>query len=379
METLNEPISGNSKLSSALPVVMSGSQTFMQTLEAVSKQASDRFYVQTMTFEGDSAGQQLIGLMLASRVKHKVLVIDSYSDVVLNDRFVQVPPGLLDRELQNEKKATQQLLKHAIAHGIHVYKTSPMGFLNHRYPFRNHKKCVVVDHHLFTGGINFSDHNFAWHDMMIRVPSKVLSDAAAEDILANAEGIQTSGVIQDGKTTLLYLNRKSSAEYRYVMDWICSAKQHIQVYSPYVSDPLVSVLRSISHNVEISFFVPAVNNKDLFRQYMRRKCSEGWFSLYEIPQQMSHLKAICMDDEQLLFGSSNFDFISYLFEDEISVISSETEVLEAFRSQIRDPFLKTAQKVTHAVHNSISSHIPDLIWSLLRYIDSKPSSIYLRS
>jgi cardiolipin synthase len=379
METLNEHIPGFSNLSNSLPVVMSGSQAFMHTLESVSKQATDRFYVQTMTFEGDSAGQQLIGLMLASRVKHKVLVIDSYSDVVMNDRFIQVPPGLLDRGLQHEKKATQQLLNQAISNGIHVYKTSPMGFLNHRYPFRNHKKCVVVDHHLFTGGINFSDHNFAWHDMMVRVPSKVLSDAASEDILANAEGIQTSGMIQEGKTTLCYLNRNSSAEYRYVMDWICSAKHHIQVYSPYVSDPLVSVLRSISHKVEISFFVPEVNNKDMFRQYMRRKSSEGWFSLYEIPQRMSHLKAICIDDEQLLFGSSNFDFISYLFEDEICVISSESEILEAFRSQIRDPFMKTSQKVPHAVHRSISSHIPDLIWSLLRYIDSKPSSIYLRS
>lgn len=49
---------------------------------------------------------------------------------------------------------------------------NPLGFLLWNYPPRNHKKIVVIDNTVYVGGLNFSDHNFSWHDMMVRFHSK---------------------------------------------------------------------------------------------------------------------------------------------------------------------------------------------------------------
>ena len=47
-----------------------------------------------------------------------------------------------------------------------------------KYPMRNHKKCVLIDHQIsYVGGINITDHNFGWKDLMIRQQDEQLASA----------------------------------------------------------------------------------------------------------------------------------------------------------------------------------------------------------
>jgi len=54
--------------------------------------------------------------------------------------------------------------------GVKIRYTNGYGATPRRLLSRNHKKLIVIDDRAaYVGGINFSEHNASWHDMMIRL------------------------------------------------------------------------------------------------------------------------------------------------------------------------------------------------------------------
>ena len=49
---------------------------------------------------------------------------------------------------------------------------------------------------------------------------------------------------------------------------------------------------------------------------------------------MSHMKAILVDDEKLIFGSSNYDLVSYYFEQEVVFMSEDKALIDEFRKKV---------------------------------------------
>jgi len=358
------------------PCILLGGDQFLEELEKKSTCASIRFLVQVMTFEGDSAGKKLIDLMVASPARNKLLVVDCYSDVVINDTLVHLPPGLFNKKIRSEHRETQRLLQYAQDCGIKVSRTNPIGAWYHRYPLRNHKKSILIDDFLCIGGINFSDHNFAWHDMMVLLNSPHFADIAARDIISNSEGRITSGIHQSNDETLVLLNRHGEAEYTELFSWIKQAHSSITIFSPYISEPFLSVLKSVSDAIAIKIVVPEKNNKSIFSDYLKRESHNGWFQYCEVPGLMSHLKALVIDDRELIFGSSNFDFISYLFEEEIVFRTTSEPMIREFKQVVHDPVLGSARQLVKPPYHRIKSYIPTILWKLLRVTDPKSHQLY---
>lgn len=358
------------------PRVLLGSSQFMDELTIRASSASERFLVQVMTFEGDCAGEKLIEVMINSPANEKVLVVDHYSDVVINDTFVHLPPGLFNKEIKLEHSQTGYLLKFAQENGIRVARTNPIGAFYSRYPLRNHKKSIVIDDTVFIGGINFSNHNFEWLDMMVCLESPQLSTIVAKDIIQNSIGESTSGIHHSEDTTIIFLNRLSSDEYLEVFGWLKSARKSVTVFSPYISEPFLSIIKSISDRISIKIVVPEQNNKGVLSEYLKRESHKGWFQYYETTGLMSHLKAILIDESELIFGSSNFDFISYLFEEEIVVKTSSTIIVEQFKELVYDPIINRSSQLQDPDYNVAKSYIPTMLWKLLRVTDPKTNQLY---
>ena len=134
--------------------------------------ASARQYVltQALSFEGDAVGLSMGELMLASKAPDRRVVIDSFTRHVVNDRLVWTPRNLLDRGLRAEVRETRNMIDRLRSGGVGVRFSGPAGRFLSRLPARNHKKLVAIDDRVaYVGGINFSDHNFLWHDLMLRV------------------------------------------------------------------------------------------------------------------------------------------------------------------------------------------------------------------
>jgi cardiolipin synthase len=132
--------------------------------------ARHEVFAQMLTFEADSAGRALADALLACRAPDRRLVVDSHSRHIVSDKLVCHPKHLLDRGLRREVRETRRTIAELRAAGVPVRYVNPLGPLLVRFPVRNHKKLAVVDGRAaYLGGINFSDHNFAWHDVMLRI------------------------------------------------------------------------------------------------------------------------------------------------------------------------------------------------------------------
>ena len=323
--------------------ILVDSGNFMSKLEQEVVKATKSVYVQAMSFEGDEAGKSLINLLLKSNAKDIRLCIDSYSKLVINDQFIYSLRYLKSAKFRETVRNTKQFIEDAKAKGIKIKYTNPLGFLFLKYPRRNHKKMVVIDgEKMFIGGINFSNHNFIWHDFMLYLDSKSLSDTIQTDFLKTWSGTNQTLKIEDGKSKLYFFDGyKSKYLYDEFFTHISGAKKNIQILSPYVSNPLLSFIKEkVSKDVTVDVITPSDNNKNIFKHLLVRELKHDYFNLLEYQKGMSHLKAIVIDGEKLIVGSSNFDFVSYYFEQEVVLVSTEHSILEEFKTKILNPDLE---------------------------------------
>lgn len=333
--------------------VLVGSKSFMLALEKSSSLAKNSLFVQAMTFEGDDAGEQLIDLMIKSPAKDKRLLIDSFSKVVISDNFVFGPKFLKDAAFRNEIRETKRLIQKAKEAGVKVRYTNPVGFLMSKYPLRNHKKMMIVDGEIsYLGGINFSDHNFSWYDMMIEIQDDLISNSLKLDFLATWEGKNQSKKIHKENGSLYFFNGIKSKElYEDFFQNINDAENEVVVISPYVSEPLLSRLKIVSNRgVSVKIISPSENNKGLFQDYLLSENRQGYFELLHYPG-MFHLKAILIDGRKLIFGSSNYDLVSYHFEQEVVVVSEYKDLIDKFINEVFMP-MKSASKQNRKVRKT---------------------------
>ncbi|MEP1094383.1 MAG: phosphatidylserine/phosphatidylglycerophosphate/cardiolipin synthase family protein [Cyclobacteriaceae bacterium] len=327
--------------------VLIGAQSFMDDFKKRASEAKESVYVQAMTFEGDAAGEQLIDILLKSPAKEKKLLVDNYSNAVINDSFIISPKYVKDKDFRLEISNTKFILEKARKNGIDVMFTNPLGFMMLRYPLRNHKKMVVVDGSTsYLGGINFSDHNFEWHDMMIAIENEDVGKSISRDFNKTWKGENQSLSEEFQDSTIYFFNGVKSADlYESLFRVIKSAKQTVEVISPYVSNPLLSVLEGASNNgVNVSIISPEKNNKGIFKNILLSELDKGYFKMFEYPG-MSHLKAILIDGETLLFGSSNYDIVSYYWEQEIVLESRDQSLVAMFKTEILDPAKEKAIEI----------------------------------
>jgi cardiolipin synthase len=320
--------------------VLVDSNAFKASFEELLAKASKSVHIQAMSFEGDSVGEWLIDTLIASGVPNIHLCLDSYSKFVINDHFIYSLHYLRNAKFRKEVKNTATILEKAKSNGIKVTFTNPLGFLFLKYPHRNHKKMVVIDGEVsFIGGLNFCEHNFAWHDMMIEMHSEDIATSLMNDFEHTVAENDQSLTEKHINTRLYYLDGyRSKKLYDKIFQNINEATQTIQVFSPYVSDPLLSYIRKNKpEHVKVDISSPGINNKNIFKSILSKELEKGYFNFYEYQGRMSHLKAILIDGRKLIAGSSNFDFISYYFEEEVVMVTENHGIVQDFIEKIAEP------------------------------------------
>ncbi len=232
--------------------------------------------------------------------------------------------------------------------GIRIKFTNPLGFTPRRILGRNHKKLIVLDQRVaYIGGINFSEHNAAWHDMMLRVEDPNAAEFLHEDFLATWSGRDQINRRQfDGLEFFTLDGRANRTAFQCVLDLIDGARQTIFVESPYITFPFYERLRLAGRRgVAVTMVTPEQNNWGFFRNYARLESARSQIDLRLYQGGMSHLKAMLIDDEYLIAGSSNFDYLSYRIHQEILAVFTDPQLISEFRERIMIPDLTNAGSV----------------------------------
>jgi cardiolipin synthase len=311
-----------------------------------------------MTFEGDAAGQAVAQAVRESPAEDRRVLVDDYSRVVVSDNFVLSPRYLLSRPFREEVQATRAMFRGLAAEGVGVRVTNPIAGRLARYGVRNHKKLIVADDVAYLGGINFSDHNFAWHDLMLRIEAPGPPGFLAEDFDATWASRSTLRHARFGGIALSALDGRTNKEgFRPLLDAIGAARERIEIVSPYLSFPFLGILaEAVRRGVAVDLLTPLPNNKPMVRHYLSDAARRAGFRITLLPE-MTHLKALLIDGRQLVLGSSNFDFPSYYSLEEYVATVEDPELIAAFRAEVLEPLR------AQAVHGA---HWRSPAWQVLR-------------
>src|SRR5438046_7009580 len=119
------------------------------------------------------------------------------------------------------------------AAGVAIKFTNPFGASPRKLLSRNHKKLIVIDESAaYIGGINFSEHNASWHDMMLRIEDEAVAGFLRQDFLATWDGRDRVAKGQFAGLDLFTVDgRTNRAAFQRVLDLIDGAQQSIFVES----------------------------------------------------------------------------------------------------------------------------------------------------
>lgn len=325
-------------------------------------EAREYAYIQTYSFEGDSVGTDLANALLAARAPNLKLLIDSYTRVNQSDRWIAAPRNLFDRALREEVRNTRRLVRTLRGAGVAVRFGRPFGFLGRNSLRRDHKKLILFDDRVaYLGGVNFSEHNFEWHDLMVRVEHREAASFLRGDFLRSWEGKSQaeSRSFPELELDLHVLSGRGNREaFDGLLARIDRAERSIQVISPYVGPPFTGRLAAAAdRGVEVHFVTPCHNNKAYLQKYLFAEAARSRFHVWLHPGPMIHMKCMLIDDSTLVTGSSNFDPMSYhgYLAEVVAVIRSPA-VVGAFRRRVLEPDLAASRRFEAAREGAARVH-----------------------
>ncbi|MHB9031120.1 MAG: phospholipase D-like domain-containing protein, partial [Candidatus Latescibacterota bacterium] len=245
-----------------------------------------------------------------------------------------VPGYVVSGDIRREYHATQRMMDAMRKSGVQLRITNRPGHFLRGLFHRNHKKMVVVDGNTaFLGGVNLSEHNFSWHDLMILLSGPVAVRLDHDFDTTWQGGECGSAPEPDGDSLFL----GSSQQLReWVASLIRNAQREIFVESPYIGGWVLNQLaEAASRGVPVSVIVPLNNNFPFFshlHEHYRRKYARTGLKLHRFRRNggMTHLKALLIDDTAVL-GSSNF---SMHFMEESALLSRNPGLVSELRTRV---------------------------------------------
>lgn len=349
-----------------------GSAAFWERARADIAGAREQVLVQAMTFEGDAAGQGVADAIAASKATDRRVLVDDYTRHVINDRFLSLSR---DPVLAAEARATWAMFDAMIAAGAGLRLTNPVGRNPLRYATRNHKKLLVIDDVAWIGGVNFSDHNFAWHDMMVRIAHPAVAQWGCAEFDRDWSGqTATSSATVAGVDFLSLDGNANEAGFASLIETLANARSSIEMVSAYPTFPFVDALASAAaRGVAVRLYTPRPNNKPVIRDYLMGIARRSGLDIRLTPM-MTHAKATLIDGEALVVGSSNFDFVSHRANAEYVATIRDPGLIAAFEAELLAPLREGASAPGPSDHSrwralraGIALKTADAVVSLLEH------------
>lgn len=361
-----------------------GGAEFWKRLERDIRGARDYVYIQTLSFEGDAAGLGLADAVLACEAPRKRIVADAVTKYLINDRFIGLPRARRDPALQREVAATGEMCDRLERGGVPVRFTWPVGWRFHRLIARNHKKLVAIDDRVaYLGGINFSEHNFAWHDFMVRIESPGIAAFLREDFEDTWRGHDRAAAAEiDGDEIVVGEGRGNAGLRDAVSRALDRATRRIVVQCPYISEPFWSALgRAHRRGVHVTVMMPEDHNRAVMKWGTLDASRREGFEVLMLPGPMSHAKVMRIDDSVVL-GSANFDYVSFRMQPEVVLITSAPDLVREVGERILEPDLARCREPAEERRQRWREHLGGVSMRVLELLSStvrerRPSPIPL--
>lgn len=214
--------------------------------------------------------------------------------------------------------------------------------------FRDHRKILIVDNRVgYTGGIGINTRMESWRDTQVRLEGPVVQDMTyAFDhlwmVTAHKRYIKYERPDQYNKGFTFATNaphRKQRFIYRGYIDTIRNAQTSIYLTTPYFIPDLrmFRVLRlAAKRGVDVRILVPGNSDHRIVdiasNSYFGLAMRSG-IKIYKYHNKMIHAKIAIIDGRWASVGSTNLDNLSFLFNYEANLLSTNPKFVQDVQDQ----------------------------------------------
>jgi cardiolipin synthase len=309
-------------------LLVDGSETYDALVAAISG-AREHVHLEYYIYEPDATGARIRDALVArARAGIKVrLLLDALGSGRMTKAFLA--PLL---EAGGEV---------AWFHPFHPFRLARL--LRPRTNLRSHRKIVVVDGRIgFTGGINITDGENpavradAYHDLHVHMEGEAvrwLQLAFVEDWVYAGGALPREPALWPAteagaiRTQVLPAGPDSSWEaiHRLMIAAIYQARKRVWLATPYFvpgEAARMALTSAAQRGLDVRVLVPRMSDSKLVTAAARSYYSEllrAGIRVYEYPR-MLHAKALLLDDDHCVLGSSNFDYRSFRLNFELCVL-----------------------------------------------------------
>jgi cardiolipin synthase len=311
--------------------VFVGADAFIEALSRDVASCGRSLRVQFSTFEGDAAGQAFAALLVdrvAAGVEVQV-ILDGYSLVIVDDVYPFAIRGRGDA--RTEKRRTGELLASLEGSGVQIKRVAPPGRFARYLLHRDHKKMVLIDDRVaYVGGINISEHNYRWHDFMVRIEGAVVGKVAADFTSTWAGATIPLTERPDAGDYVLNQCAGRPTVLEEVLRLIGDARERLVMESPYLCGDHIerAILAAAQRGVRVVLVTPLHPNhlhNNVWVRKLRRRLRHANIELlgYSESDGMTHAKLLIVDDRIATFGSVNYQEIEALTQKELNVFTRD--------------------------------------------------------
>lgn len=228
--------------------------------------------------------------------------------------------------------------------------------------FRDHRKILIVDDEVgFTGGVGFRDDMKNWRDTQIEVRGPIVeemkytfnemwSHSMEKDLIVRIRKARYYTKSFNFITNAPYFRKRFL--YHAFVDAIRSAKKFVYLTTPYLvpDGRLQRVLKLAKRrSVDVQIIVPKISNMP----FIERAAHSNFESLLEAKIKIFeydkntflHAKTAIIDDEWASVGSFNLDNLSFLYNYEANIVSTDDTFVQALKSHFLND-LKNSNQVS---------------------------------
>ena len=322
--------------------VLVGTQAFLDALHTDLDDCNRSLDAQFMTYEGDAAGLAFSERLAAKAAQGVAvrLLVDGYTDFVVSDVYAYALP--LHPAVRAEHRRTQAMLAELPDRGVAVKRTAPPGWMGRFMLYRNHKKMVLIDERVaYVGGINVSDHNFAWHDFMVRIEGPLVAELV-RDYAATWTGEPLAlAPVNGADDYLVSQNAGRPALLDAMLGHIDAAQHTLVIESPYLFGDRTEahLLAAAERGVQLTLITPFNSNHGIYRVWvraLRRRLDHPNIALYGYQGTggMTHAKLLIADNTWGSFGSFNFFELEGVGQKDLNVFSTNADLIAQLRALV---------------------------------------------
>lgn len=225
--------------------------------------------------------------------------------------------------------------------------------------FRDHRKILVIDGKIgFTGGVGIRNEMASWRDTHVKVSGPIVlemerafnelwAQAAEKDILSRIKKIKTYAKGFHFVINAPYWRKRFI--YHDMVEAIRSAQKYIYLTTPYLvpDNRFLRILRlAVQRGVDVRIIVPKQSNMPFVERASQAHFDmllEPGVRIFQYHHGFLHAKTAVIDDEWATVGSFNLDSLSFTYNYEANIVSTENTFIDEVKKHFANDLKYTRE------------------------------------